>query len=1804
LKTTRPPRRRPRLLLEPLEPRFLLSADFVPLDASLVSDPLPPVPAVFRAMQPVDVAPPISMQLEAAVRELVLVDASLPDGDRLLADLLRATGGERPVEIVYLDPTRDGIEQVSEALASHRGLAAVHVLSHGTPGAVQLGTTTLAAETLGERAATIGGWADAFAADGDLLLYGCDVAATPEGEAFLGGLARLTGADVAASRDLTGDATLGGDWHLEFATGAIEQTMLPLTDALWGGVLAPQTLDWDDVAVDWPAASLGPHSFAVGGGNVTIQVAPNLLPMSTTTINNGSPDDATVDQGGLAVAEQGLYISSSGFQPGESVTITIAFSHPGGVSDVSFTVFDIDRGTFTDEVQATYTASGPVTLTITDSLNNDLVAPDTVRGIAGTPSIGIPDSGNANATFTFTGSGISLITLAYRNAGGVSNQSITLHDIAFDDNDPPTANPDAAIVIEDSGPSAIDVLANDSFAPDVGETLTITAVTQGAGGAVVITGGGTGLTYAPNSNFAGADSFTYTISDGNGGTAIGTVDVAVTNTNDAPVLAGANDLTPVNEDQLGGNPGTLVSALIAGQVIDVDPGALSGIAVTGVNNTNGNWQYSINGGTTWANIGNRSNASARLLRDTDLVRFVPAANWNGTKAPGITFRAWDQTNGLAPGTIASTTVNGGGTAYSSATAVAAVTVTPVNDAPTRTLASVTLAAIDEDTADPPGDTVAALFAGAFQDVTDEVAGGSSANGFAGVAVVTNSANAGTQGRWQWFDGAAWVDVGAVSTGAARMLAAGTPVRFLPNANFAGTPGSLTVRLIDDSAGVVVSGTTVDVTTSGGITPYSNNANRVVLATSVNAINDAPVHTVPGPQTTNEDTDRVFSGANRIRVADVDAGNVNPIEVTLTATNGVITLANVAGLTFSTGDGTADPTMTFTGTRATIDARLNGLRFTPAPNYFGPASLTITTDDLGNTGAGGPLTDNDTIDITVNPVNDAPVLAGANDLTPIGEDAGPNAGTPVSVLIAGQVTDADPGALSGIAVTAVSNTDGVWQYSINGGTTWFNFGTPTNTAARLLRDTDLVRFVPNANWNGTNPGITFRAWDQTAGTAGGTRNTNANGGTTPVSSAVATAAITVNPVNDAPTLADTVVALAPTAEDAGPPIGAVGTLVDTLVGGVADIDAGALAGVAVTAADIANGVWWYSTDDGASWNPLGAAANDNARLLAADGVTRLYFEPNADWNGSLPAVIAFRAWDRASGANGGLADTTANGSTTAFSTATDTASLVVTPANDAPQALDDAAIVVEDSGPNAIDVLFNDSILPDVGETLTVTAVTQGVNGSVAIAGGGTLVTYTPDPDFFGADSFTYTVGDGNGGFATGTVSVTVTGVNDAPTLGAPAAIGVVEDVPSPLTGFVFADVDAGANPVTATFNVAQGTLSATAGGGVAVGGTATVLTLTGAIADINAFIAGGSLRYATALDDTAPVALTASLDDLGNIGAGGSLVSPTVNVTLSVTPVNDAPAFGALVLSVDPGGTVVLTSANLSATDVDDAWASLVFFVGNLQNGVFELVGNPGVPVTSFTQGQVAAGAVRFVQTNPFAGPSFVVFVTDGATVVGPGAVAVTFQPAIGVLPPPATGGATEAPPTLSFATTTLGASEGGPGDFSGIRFTRPPLVPVVGGGDAQAAEEARIPTTAGARQAVGAKALGGLVSGRIEFAADHVPTGVPELDFTVRPARHGEEPDGSGLDLDSTRSTGLALSVGVAWWAGRAGGLLSSLLASTPTWRHVDPLPVLGRGRRDEPTGWGEPVAEEERREEASAAEMFRGRGPGPSDSAGVIPR
>ena len=171
--------------------------------------------------------------------EVVFVDPTVPDYESLLA------GMGPNVEVVVLDASRDGVEQIAESLTGRSGIDAIHLISHGDAGTLQVGTGTLTAESMSTRyvdeLATV---QQALSEQADILVYGCNFAEGDVGQAAVARLAELTGADVAANSDRTGHIDLGGDWKFETQVGSIE-TDLAITDAAqmdWKGILTTETV--------------------------------------------------------------------------------------------------------------------------------------------------------------------------------------------------------------------------------------------------------------------------------------------------------------------------------------------------------------------------------------------------------------------------------------------------------------------------------------------------------------------------------------------------------------------------------------------------------------------------------------------------------------------------------------------------------------------------------------------------------------------------------------------------------------------------------------------------------------------------------------------------------------------------------------------------------------------------------------------------------------------------------------------------------------------------------------------------------------------------------------------------------------------------------------------------------------------------------------------------------------------------------------------------------------------------------------------------------------------------------------------------------------------------------------------------------------------------------------------------------------------------------------------------------------------------------------------------------------------------
>lgn len=170
-------------------------------------------------------------------RNVLFVDSTLQDVGGLLASL--NLGGE--VEIHYLDPTQDGLSQIRDALADGQAATSVYIISHGEDASVRIGASTLDATNISQFQSSLQDIGGLLTADADILLYGCNVARDADGKAFIDQLSALTGADVAASTDLTGTTDLGANWTLEYHNGDVTHALALATDASeWKGVLTDQ----------------------------------------------------------------------------------------------------------------------------------------------------------------------------------------------------------------------------------------------------------------------------------------------------------------------------------------------------------------------------------------------------------------------------------------------------------------------------------------------------------------------------------------------------------------------------------------------------------------------------------------------------------------------------------------------------------------------------------------------------------------------------------------------------------------------------------------------------------------------------------------------------------------------------------------------------------------------------------------------------------------------------------------------------------------------------------------------------------------------------------------------------------------------------------------------------------------------------------------------------------------------------------------------------------------------------------------------------------------------------------------------------------------------------------------------------------------------------------------------------------------------------------------------------------------------------------------------------------------------------
>jgi hypothetical protein len=326
------------------------------------------------------------------------------------------------------------------------------------------------------------------------------------------------------------------------------------------------------------------------------------------------------------------------------------------------------------------------------------------------------------------------------------------------------------------------------------------------------------------------------------------------------------------------------------------------------------------------------------------------------------------------------------------------------------------------------------------------------------------------------------------------------------------------------------------------------------------------------------------------------------------------------------------------------------------------------------------------------------------------------------------------------------------------------------------------------------------------------------------------------------------------------------------------------------------------------NDSAGPANESSQTLTVSSVTvtvnthgtvslssgQVIYTPAGNYNG--PASFEYEVCD--DGTTAGAPDSKC---------ATATVNVTVSAVNDDPDAVDDSATIAEDSGANSINVRANDSDIDS--DTLTVTLVTQGTHGSVAITGGGTSVSYTPNANFFGTDTFTYTVSDGNGGTDTATVTVTVTNIEDAPDAVNDSAT-IAEDSGANAIDVRANDVDVDGDTLSVTA-VTQGTH-----GSVAITG------------------GGTGVSYTPAANFFGSDSFTYTVDD----GHGGS---DTATVSITVTNVNDAPVANSDSYATNSNATLNVPAPGVLGNDSDIDGPSLSSqLVTNVSHGTLALQGD------------------------------------------------------------------------------------------------------------------------------------------------------------------------------------------------------------------------------------------------------------------------
>jgi len=456
--------------------------------------------------------------------EVIFVDPTVPDYQALLS------GMDPSIEVILLNSGQDGVQQMASALSGRTGVDAIHLISHGHSGELQLGTGTLTVESMtGRYAGELAVIQQALSEQADILVYGCDFAEGDTGRAAVDVLTEMTGADIQASNDLTGHISLGGDWEFEVRTGTIETSLAVNYDAQmnWARILGTETVQ-DTFSAESYSNNDGPQSWSTswaekdaGGGGASggdLRVNSSQLRIDTDSI--GSSISRGVD---LSRATRATLTFDYTNSLSHADCVELRVSTDGGTNYKT-----VSSGVFSSTAN---TGSGTARFDLSDFLSANTKIQFIVTGTGGGDRLYVDnvqvsyDTGSANHAPTVTS-----------NGGGAT----------------------ASINIAENTAAVTTVTGTDA---DAGQALTY-SIAGGADAARFTINSNTGqlsFVSAPNyeapTDSGGNNVYDVTVqaSDGHGGTDTQAIAVRVTDGNDAPTDLVQSRGTGIDLNTDGGN---------------------------------------------------------------------------------------------------------------------------------------------------------------------------------------------------------------------------------------------------------------------------------------------------------------------------------------------------------------------------------------------------------------------------------------------------------------------------------------------------------------------------------------------------------------------------------------------------------------------------------------------------------------------------------------------------------------------------------------------------------------------------------------------------------------------------------------------------------------------------------------------------------------------------------------------------------------------------------------------------------------------------------------------------------------------------------------------------------------------------------------------------------------------------------------------------------------------------------------------------------------------------------------------------